>query len=365
MTLRKALWRSVVPKRYHQVIVPIRQRRQAHEGAPPGLDPDWLNSTIADEFGVSATSVAHMPLTSYKSGSAFRVWVRPRPSRIRTLIFKEAQLDPMTYPAIVGFPGEPGLPEWSVLSNAGEILGMHLPSVYATREVHPGTHFQYLMQDLVWSHRNVLDENDTKRAIFELPAVHEALSRWARANSYTPVVNMGVDSSLAIVEFAERALRQFAEDMKSETTSTFLERWDEVIHAFLRPLDTLRQVPSTMIHGDFNRRNIFLDARRPAGMKLVDWEWMASGPPHADLASIMKRSPWDLQQEAVSWFFRNDDTSHEIHWEVYLWCRIVRSLLDAALHANQNLSPVGHTPSAVIWHLERLNEVLAEMAHRR
>jgi hypothetical protein len=218
------------------------------------------------------------------------------------------------------------------------------------------------MEDLTWSHHSVLDDRDAERSILNLSSIHRALEQWGMTHSYTPVINLDADSSIRIFGFAELALRRFAQVKKCNITARWVDRWDEVNTAFRGPLDTVRQVPTRLIHGDFNRRNVFLDTRRNMGMKVVDWEWMGVGHPHADLASAMKRSPWRFQQEQVREFFRHDDLPYDTHWEVYLWCRLVRTLVDAALHANQNLSSIGKTPSDVAWHLERLDEVMSRMA---
>lgn len=355
---RQRLWR-LIPKRFRNVVLSVRQRRRATLGAPTELDREWLDVTLASEFPSNPISIAHAPIYSYKEGSAYRLWIRFGDGRVRRLVFKNARLDTSSYPAIAGFPGRPGLPEWFVLSRPTDALSAFLPELYSGREVIPGTHYQYLLEDLSKSYRNVLDDDDAKRAIANLTAVHRALALWGEATGYAPMIDLGPDSAIDVIDYVERALRQFAEQYEDETVSTFLGRWGEIGDLINGSLGNVRRIPIRLIHGDFNRRNVFLGTRDREQMKLVDWEWMGAGPAHADLASVMKWSPWEVQRNAVRRFFASDsDTSPDLHWEVYLWCRLERSLLDAALHANQNTGGTGYTLAQVPIHLRRADDVI-------
>lgn len=361
MTLRPKIWR-LIPKRYRNAVLLVRQRRMATPGTPPDLDSEWLDGTLLSGFGHVPTFVAHAPIDSYKDGSAYRLWIRFPRGPHRRLVFKNARLDSSSYPAITGFPGQPGRPEWYVLSEPTAALASYLPKVYGVREVKPRIHHQYLLEDLSKSFHNVFDDDDAARAVSKLTAVHRALISWGEATGFNPTIDLGPGSVEEVVDFAEQALRRFADEYQDEAVRAFLGRWGEIDDLLHGSLATVRKMPSNLIHGDFNRKNVFLGSRNREAMKLVDWEWTGVGPPHADIASIMKWSPWKVQRMAVQRFFESDaEYPATVHWEVYLWCRLERSILDAALHANQNMGAAGHTSADVRIHLQRAHDVVNAM----
>lgn len=361
MSVQQRLKSALIPKRVRHRIYPMRQRLGAVRGVPPTLDRDLLDATVDRVFGSRPRSVVYAPMPGYKGDSVYRLWVGLGPPRYRTLVFKDARLTEDVYPAIRGFPGAPGLPEWAVLSQPAGPLDQYLAKVFAAVEIDRERHYQYLLEDLSTSYRPVLTDRDVSDAVAALAGVHAALVGWGEDHVYQPVVHLGPENADDFLGYVEGALRRFATVETAGVTAAFLARWDEVKAQYLS-VEAVSQTRTQLIHGDYNRKNSFLDIGDTRRVKLVDWEWMGRGLPHADLASVLKRSPWGQQRTAVRQFFAADDTlSHKNHWKVYLWCRLQRSLLDAALHAHQNAAGIGTTAADVHEHLDRAAEVMAAM----
>jgi hypothetical protein len=338
------------------------QHRSARRGPPPGLDPEIVAGVSRRVFGTGPAVVSHAPLYSYKGGGVFRMWTDGSPQR--TLVYKDARLAPDAFPAIAGADGRPGLPEWDVLSSTGGALEGTHPAIYEAIEVEPGVHYRYLMEDLGWSYRPVTTRADVGAAIAGLPAIHTALARWAdERGGYTAHVRCDSAAAPAILDHARKALELFQGAQPDDVVDTVLTAWNDVEKA-TTSVPEASAVRSMLIHGDFNRGNLFVNRKAPAELLAIDWEWMGVGPPHADLASILKWSPWAVQREEVRRFFADDDSlGHDEHWRAYLWCRVVRSLQDAALHAAQTASGLGRTGSSVRTHLSLALEHLAALDH--
>ncbi|HEY5888115.1 MAG TPA: phosphotransferase [Acidimicrobiales bacterium] len=336
--------------------------RSARQGPPPGLDSDLVAGVSLQAFGRRPAAIRHAPLYSYKGGGVFRVWTDRSPHH--TLVYKDARLAPEAFPAIAGLDGRPGLPEWDVLSSTGGALEGTHPAVYEAIEVEPGLHYRYVMEDLGWSYRQVTTRADVGAAIAALPALHTALARWAsERGGYTEHVRCDSMAAPAILDHARRALEVFQQAQPDDVVGTVLAAWHDVEKATMSVTEA-SAVRSMLIHGDFNRGNLFLTRDAPVVLQAIDWEWMGVGPPHADLASILKWSPWAVQREEVRRFFVDDDSlGHDEHWRAYLWCRVVRSLQDAALHAAQTASGLGRTGGSVRTHLSLAMEHLAALDH--
>ena len=363
MKIRQRVKSAIVPARYQHWVYPMRHRMSAEEGPPPSLDANLLDHVVESHFGRAPLAVAHAPMAGYKHDSVYRIWVRLGPGRYRTLVFKNARLSTDAYPAIRGFPGRPGVAEWGVLGDASDALTAYLPAVLHKAQLEPNRHYQYLLEDLAWANRPVLDDPDVVAAVRRLPGVHTALAQWADATGAEPAVDHGPDHADEFLAYVETALHRFVDATGDSATRSFLTRWDEVA-TYYRSAKSLDPVPLRWIHGDFNRKNAFLGVADPTSLRLVDWEWTGIGPPHADLASILKRSAWGQQRAMVREFFAHDDAlDHAEHWQIYLWCRLGRGLFDAALHANQNASDLGHTSADVAEHLDRVAEVMATAKH--
>jgi glycosyltransferase involved in cell wall biosynthesis len=360
MSLGGGLKERLIPARYQHRVYPLRQALTAVNGLPDVLDKGLLENVVQKAFDAPLRGARYVELPGYKRDSAYRLFLHLGVGRLRTVILKNVALTDDAYPAIKGFPGQPGWPEWDVLSGDPGPLAPVLPIVYAAEEMSEGLKYQFLLEDLAWHHRPILDERDVESAIRALPLLHDRLAKWAESAKRTPRVRHDLETGPSFLAFVKEALADFHAWHPTPEVARMLEGWAKVEAAYLET-DAVSKVTSQWIHGDFNRKNIFLNVEGSEA-KLVDWEWMGYGPPHLDLASVLKRSPGGIQRAAVRSFFAEDDRlSHDQNWRIFLWARLARSLLDAALHARQNTAGIGHTADHVGAHLEWGFEVLAAM----
>lgn len=348
--------KRLVPRSARHRVYPLRHALTSSPGTPPGLTSDVLDDVVRDLFGIRTGIVRHAPMPGYKFGGVYRVWVTSKRGRTKTLVFKRVSLLPEDYPAIASYPGTPGIPEWELLHEAYPQVSAVVPVVYRASRAEDEKYHQFLMEDLSWTHRPVLTESDVETVVSRLPAVHSALGDWSHAVGYQHRIDWSPASAGALLGWVEESLNMFLPFDSSGMAEETLRIWGRVIDAFTQ-VEAAASAPCRIVHGDFNRMNTFLEVDG-SGIRAVDWEWMGWGPPHIDLASVLKRSPWSQQRALVRRFFDDDDVSHEHNWQVFLWSRLGRCLLDAALHARQNASGIGHTAYDVGAHLRRAREVM-------
>lgn len=364
MSLVRRALRTAVPLRYRQKILPIRQYLRSHTGLPAHLNRDLFEQACLHAFGAIPRHIRIAAIPSYKGDGVTRMFLRFRSGRIRTIVLKDVRLSDKAFPAISGYEGGVGVPEWKVLSNVQEPLDQFLPKVLAAHELDPLNHYQYLMGDLSAGHIRAQVISDFRPLTNQLKHLQSALNSWAESTGYEATLHHDLTVADQFLSFARTSLMSFLEAYPaSSVVETTLDRWDQIEETYLS-LEEIGRVPHKLVHGDFHHRNVYLSTTRPVQVRAVDWEWMGIGPPHIDLASMVKRLDEVSQRKVVQQFFDHDENlGHEAHWRIFLWARLNRSLLDASLHARQNLTPLGKSPDAVSFHLKLTEAILTSMSN--
>lgn len=362
MSLVRRALRIAFPLRYRQKILPIRQYLWSNTGLPAHLNRDLFEQACLDAFGAIPRQIRAAPIPSYKGDGVTRMFLRFRSGRIRTMVLKDVRLSDKAFPAISGYEGGVGIPEWKVLSNVREPLDQFLPKVLAAHELDPLNHYQYLMSDLSAGHIRAQVISDFGPLTNQLKQLQSALNSWAESTGYEATLHHDMSVADQFLSFVKSSLTSFLNVYPTfSVVKTTLERWEEIEDTYLS-LDEIGHVPHKLVHGDFHHRNVYLSTAKPVQVRAVDWEWMGIGPPHIDLASMVKRHDEVTQRKVVQQFFEHDkNLDHETHWRIFLWARLNRSLLDASLHARQNLTPLGKSPDAVSYHLKLTEAILASI----
>jgi thiamine kinase-like enzyme len=76
-------------------------------------------------------------------------------------------------------------------------------------------------------------------------------------------------------------------DEDREFLELLLRHYDEIERVWNRMEDYCAAAPHTLVHGDFNGKNVFVQsAGEPPGIAVFDWEFAGWGPPAVDLAQF-------------------------------------------------------------------------------
>lgn len=355
------VWNRLVPNRLRPMLVPLASYRRSWEGLPPGIEHGFVDETCRAAFGKAAKSIRTTPLYTYKAEGTYRLFITLTQSYPRTMILKNARLTPDTFPAIDGFPGAVGEPEWQVLSGAVKTVGDYLPRVYAAVEVEAGRHYRYLLEDLAWNRARVRTNDQILEALHHHQQLLSALNQGA-AEGPPPQSWLVHDhtNGQGFLMYVQEALSRFDVNEHESAVARLLGGWQELSDKYVS-IPAELSVPSKLVHGDYNGQNLFL-AHRSDDFRVIDWEWAGWGPPHIDLASLLKYTSSDFQQAAVQRYFADDPTTDpQGHWRLFMWARLARALLDAALHAKQNVSELGHTADSVAHHAAIAEDAILQL----
>ncbi len=269
------------------------------------------------------------------------------------IFYKDVNLAPEHYPAIVGFPGRPGLPEAAFYGNPTGGLETFLPPVHAHVELEPDIHYQYFLADLNATHRWGFEEDDVMWAFDRMLDVSAAIAQWRDAHGKERLIDYDGDFPTRFVDYAHSALTRFNERTNDLRTERLLGGWQDIAALYLAETPTRAD---DAVHGDFRRDNMFHDRNDPTLITVVDWEYAGWGWIHNDLVSLLKMADVGTVETALTRLAAaRPQRTREEHWRLYQRCRLERGLLDAALVANQRLAMAG-TPTLSNVHFERIND---------
>jgi len=335
----------------------LRRRRQRKappvpiEGVAEGITFETLNEVCLQYLGEPLVRVAHLHLSGWKSAGSYRLLLWTEGGHQWRLIYKNAIYTMDQIPALAKLPVAPGPPEYLLYSNAGGTLIRYLPAVYLCSEVIPGRHYQYLLEDVGQEYRKDTRIEAVLRTVAALPVIHRALDEWSRTVDQDRLLRYGYEFSAAFQEYARETLERYARWTANEAVSEVCRLWPRVVEVYLREEFHDLQT-SCPIHGDFNPANVLVHQEDPDQIKLVDWEWLGLGVPHADLASLLGGRDPEVEQRALAIFFEQDDQlSLDEHRRLYQWCKLERGLLNAAFCAAQFM---GHPTLATELSLPRV-----------
>lgn len=318
-----------------------RRRKTPIRGLPEGLDIGILEELTEKHFAARLVGVSYVHLSTWKDSGAFRLKLKLNNGRIWPLIYKNAIYDESQIPALADFPVFPGGPEFLVYSAADKGLRDFLPFVYYSRELVPGKHYVYLLQDMDQNYLQLAqDQNDFIFAVRELISLHQAMKSWMAKIDSSRLLRFDRQYSHALRKYAKRNLELYALRMGDEEVLKVLDLWPQI--SDLHDRDEFYDPRAYgMIHGDFHANNIYFDKRVPRGIRVIDWEWSGIGKIHADLASLLKRASPELEKKAFDIYTSlMPDFSAQTHMRYYEWCHLERGLQAAFLAQQQVESAV-------------------------
>ena len=306
------------------------------KGVPEGIDLDTLAKFCLEHFGVALTRVSHIHLSGWKIGGAYRLFLRTKDRKERRLIFKDARYDLDHIPALDGLPLQPGPSEYRLYKQANAALAEYLPAVYHAVEILPGKHYQFILEDLGEDYRRARRAIDTLNIAAAIPALHQVLEEWLPHGGSDEYIRYDREFSFALQDYAIRNLESYSQQGTFSFASEVRQLWGRIseVHGRSEFHELATKAP---IHGDLNHSNLYIDNSDPSKIKLVDWEWLGSGLPHADLASMLKGVSAAIEAKVLREFARQSKSlTLEEHKRQYLWCQLERGMLDAGfLAANQ------------------------------
>ena len=329
----------------------ISQRKVA--GPPPGADPNVLTDVAQKLLDAPPRIYQHASVSGYKEATAFVVWAEAASGKTARFFFKDVNLSPEHYPAVVGFPGLPGLPEAAIYGKPNDEVRAFLPGVHALVELEPEVRYQYFLADLNATHRWGFKKDDILWAVDRLLDVSAGIATWIDDNSADQLIKYDGEFPQVFVGYAHDALSRFNDRTNDARTARLLDRWDAVTSLYLAETP---DHADDAIHGDFRRDNMFHDRRDATRITVVDWEYAGLGWIHNDLASLLKLSGPEVAEPALARIAAaRPQRSPDEHWRLLQRCRIERGLLDAALVANQRMAK-SDNPTIGDAHFERIND---------
>ncbi len=329
------------------------QSHSIRRGLPGGLSQEIVGKICREVTGEKLRSTSYVHLSGWKVSGAYRLFLKTQSGRTWPLIFKNAIYNLEELPGLRGMPIRPGPPEYLVYKYASGALSNFLPTVHLCLEVRPGSHYQYLLEDLSHKHRRLspfggkeqAGSQNLRAAIDQLPTLHDALGNWYREIDPSALLRYDDGFSDAFIGFAKDNLEDYFAETGDETVSSILKIWPRISNLHESSgIGDLRG--SVVIHGDYHNGHIYSDDSVPDSLKLIDWEWSGLGWPHADLASALKRaSPEDEELALTIYAERMKNFTLGEHRRLYEWCQFERGLMDAAYLTRQQME----APRKVGW----------------
>jgi aminoglycoside phosphotransferase (APT) family kinase protein len=323
-----------------------RDRTRCIEGLPATLSFDTVDALCREHGRGGLKRCAHLHLSGWKSRGTYRLELDTEAGTSWRLIFKDECYQPEVIPALEGLPVSPGPPEAMFYRKQNAFTLDFLPKLFWFCEVDPGSHFQYLLEDLAG--RYAILEAGTlphlRKAVRGLIQIQEVLDRTIVGDDRDCLLRYDRRYSEQLLEYAARSIADYIARTADGKAAALWERWGEVaaVHQREEFYDDDLRVP---IHGDFNHSNVHVHRSDETRLKVVDWEWAGIGLPHADLAALVKYARRDEHPELLSVFVAEDRRlDPEQHWRLFRWCQLERRLLDAAFLARQQLISARRVP---------------------
>ncbi|MGH6903822.1 MAG: aminoglycoside phosphotransferase family protein [Geminicoccaceae bacterium] len=322
----------------------IRDRTRRCEGLPGGLDFETLDALCREHGRGGLKRCVHLRLSGWKPRGAYRLDLSTEAGASWRLIFKDEcywsarKLIPM----LEGLPASPGPPEAIVYRRQQPFLAPFLPQLFWFREIEPGRHFQYLLEDLSGTHAELRPGTLHHVKARGLVQIHQALRKTFADGHPDALIRYDRRYSERLLEYAESTLAAYVALTADGTVKTLLDRWHDVTSVHRRDEfhdDDLR----TPIHGDFVMRNLLAHRHDASRLKVLDWEWAGIGLPHADLAALAMSLPREDRPALVQAFVEEDRRlDPEQHRRLFHWGQLQRCLLDAARLAAKQLASRRH-----------------------
>jgi thiamine kinase-like enzyme len=323
----------------------IRERTRRCEGLPGGLDFDTLDALCREHGRRGLKRCVHVRLSVWKPRGAYRLELLTEAGTRWSLIFKdECYWSALLIPMLEGLPASPGPPEAVVYRMQHPFLSPFLPDLFWFREIEPGRHFQYLLEDLSGTYAELRPGTPHHLKARGLVQIHQALNKTLADHPPDALIRYDSRYSERLLECAAGNLAAYRTLTADATVETLMHRWGEVTSLHQRDEfheDGLR----APIHGDFVMRNLLAHRHDHHQLKVLDWEWAGIGLPHADLAALAMSLPREHRAALVQAYVEEDRRLEaEQHWRLFHWCQLQRALFDATRLARKQLASPRRLP---------------------
>jgi Phosphotransferase enzyme family len=299
-------------------------------GPPPGLPWSDVAHGLEEALEATITSVAHRAM-GWKIAGAYRLWLQLDDGRSTRLVLKHLDYSRDNLPAASGLPFDITRTESLVYEQAEQYPDI-VPRTYLTLDLQDDSEVPgalVVMEDLGggWAHPRI--HHAYGLIILRIDDIHRTMSQIA---SRDPGRHGHVPYDRAL---ARPLAHLFEESVMAEPTATgdsevgtLLSTWSEVRHVLTS--SALPEISSTFVHGDLSLANIFIRWLPSPQIRLIDYEWMGFGFPHADLACLLKRARPSIERFSLQLYaLRHRAISYREHKIAYEWSQICRGLLDA------------------------------------
>ena len=339
-TLRSLALRSITLRRVARY---VRDGNRRCEGLPRGLEFETLDALCREHGRGGLKRCVHLRLSGWKSGGTsgtYRLELLTEGGSRWRLIFKDECYRADSAPALEGLPVSPGPPEAIVYGRQDATLSPFLPRLFWLRELEPGRHLQYLLEDLAGTyaemHRGAVYSLKEARAL-GLLQVQQALRKTFVGPYPDGLIRYDRRYSERLLEYAGRNLADYLALTADTAVARLRDRWQDIssLHERNEFYDHDLWAP---IHGDFAVHNLLAHRHDESRLKVLDWEWAGIGLPHADLAALIKYVRQTDQPALLQAFMaQHPELDPEGHRRLLDWCQLERWLFHAAFLARQQL----------------------------
>jgi hypothetical protein len=317
------------------LIKTTRPRRTTKDGLPPGLEFSVLHAVVHRHFNANPTEVTYQRITNWRLSGAYRIFIKDTVGNRITLIYKNAVYSAEQTPGLRGFPSIPGGPEYSIYHLAREPLEKYLPCVYYHKQVIPGVHYQYLLEDLNQEYRRPISQTDKLKITSLIPELHRSIAEWLHIPEQVNLLAYDLEYAKRLQNYVRVHFEKYLANHRDRRIEHILRHWPQMSE-LLQDEDYFTIQTPGPIHGDFRPLNIMVHRHDRERIKLVDWEWAGIGLAQNDLASLLWRvGPETERQALIIYANRVPNLTLQDHKWLYWRCRMERGLQEAAIIAAQ------------------------------
>lgn len=316
-----------------------------YQGLPSGLSFETVNRLCIDHLGKPLKDVSYIHLSGWKASGAYRLILETAGGHIWQLVYKKAVYDQQELPALRGLSIRPGRPEYLVYKQANSALSEYLPQVYACQEIVPGSHYQYILEDVsqeyqvlkIYGGEEGVRKDNLLLALNELPRLHRTLREWSAGVDSNYLLSFGRQFSSSLLVYAQKNLESYFQETEDQTVQKILHRMSLISELFTQ-IEYQDQRSICVIHGDYHSGHIYVHKNHHDRIKLLDWEWTGFGMPYLDLATILPTQDPDHEKFGLAYYAKqNNHISYDEHWRLYNFYQLERALLNASYIASQQL----------------------------
>ncbi len=334
------LFVKVLGKLYNKYLSTIylrnsRKRKILVNDLPDGITIDTINRLCHCYLGESAKSIYYEQISGWKSYGAYRLHIDTENGHQWRVIYKNDIYRTDYIQALDGLPVSPGAPEYFIYKSPEKTISKYLPEVYLCKEVVPGEHYKYILEDVGEEfHRLPKNSEALLTIVKNLPEIHHGMGNWAGTVRKNHIIAYDYNYAEALDSYIWNNLEKYQRAYLLRTGDTSVSevcRLRDVISKIrLHPEFYLKE-HFQCIHGDFNRANVLIHKQDPNKIKIIDWEWAGFGLAHADLATLLQGASREFEHEALSLYAKcHNHLSFEEHHRLYQWSKMERGLFNAA-----------------------------------